>query len=111
MHKLLFDQNLSYKIIKHIDHLFPHSSHVRLLSLDTADDQALWEYAKEHDYTIVTQDEDFDDISALHGYPPKIIRINTGNTTTQTVIDLLVNKAGIVEDFLKSDTTAYLELE
>lgn len=38
MHKLLLDQNLSYKIIKHIEHVFSNSIHVRLLSLDTSDD-------------------------------------------------------------------------
>jgi len=102
MHKLLFDQNLSYKIIKHIERHFPNSSHVRLLGLETADDASLWKYAKENDYTIVTQDTDFDDLSILNGYPPKIIRFNIGNTSTQKIINLLLNKAKIIEVFLSN---------
>lgn len=111
MHKLLFDQNLSYKIIKHIDHLFPNSSHVHLLGLEKADDLTIWQYAKENGFTIVTQDADFNDISILNGYPPKIIRINTGNTATQTVIRLISSKTEIIEDFLNNDAIGFLELE
>lgn len=111
MHKLLLDQNLSYKIIKHIEHLFPKSSHVRLLNLDTADDFTVWQYAKEHGYHIVTQDIDFNDINILKGYPPKIIRINTGNTATQTIIKLLQNKSDIINEFLNNDQIGYLEID
>jgi predicted nuclease of predicted toxin-antitoxin system len=111
MHKLLFDQNLSYKIIKHIEHLFPNSSHVKFLDLDTSDDIAVWEYAKKHDFHIVTQDTDFNDINTLYGFPPKIIRINTGNTTTKTVIELFKKKNEIISEFLNDERTGYLELD
>ncbi|MGI0061909.1 MAG: DUF5615 family PIN-like protein [Nitrosotalea sp.] len=111
MHKLLFDQNLSYKIIKHIEHLFLNTSHVKLLDLDQADDLSIWEYAKENNFTIVTQDTDFDDINTLSGYPPKIIRINTGNTATKTVIELILDKYEIITDFLKNIDIGFLELD
>ncbi|MGI8420275.1 MAG: DUF5615 family PIN-like protein [Candidatus Levyibacteriota bacterium] len=111
MHKLLLDQNLSYKIIKHIDRLFPHSAHVRQLNLDTCDDFIVWQYAKEHSYHIITQDTDFNDINTLHSYPPKIIRINTGNTSTQTIINLLQNKSAIINEFLNNKHIGYLELD
>lgn len=111
MHKLLLDQNLSYKIIKQIEHLFPNSSHVRLLDLDTADDIDVWQYAKEHDYHIVTQDSDFNDISALRGYPPKIIRINTGNTSTPAIIKLLNDKNELINAFLDNENIGYLEID
>ena len=110
MHKLLFDQNLSYKIIRHIEHLFPNSSHVRLLGLDEADDLSIWEYAKKNNFTIVTQDTDFDDINTLNGYPPKIIRINTGNTATKTVIELILGKNETMTDFLNNIDMGFLEL-
>jgi len=111
MHKLLFDQNLSYKILKHVEHIFPNSSHVRLIGLDEADDLSIWDYAKENSYTIVTQDTDFDGINALNGYPPKIIRINAGNTTTQSIIELLLAKKELIEDFLNEDALGFLELD
>jgi predicted nuclease of predicted toxin-antitoxin system len=111
MHKLLFDQNLSYKIVKQIEHLFPNSSHVRLLKLDKADDFDVWQYAKEHGFHIVTQDIDFHDISTLYGYPPKIIRIHTGNTATNTIIELLEKKHDLIHDFLNNEKIGFLELE
>ncbi len=111
MHKLLLDQNLSYKIIKHIKHLFPNSTHVRLLKLDQADDLAVYLYAKEHNFHIVTQDADFNDINTLNGYPPKVIRINTGNNATQTIIELIQNKSEIILDFLDNETIGFLEID
>lgn len=44
--KLLFDQNLSYKLCQRLADLFPGSSQVRLLGLREADDQAVWHYAQ-----------------------------------------------------------------
>lgn len=40
--KLLFDQNLSFKLCGRLADLFPGSSHVRLLELHQADDRAIW---------------------------------------------------------------------
>ena len=111
MHKLLFDQNLSYRIIQQIEHLFPGSTHVRILKLETADDIEIWQYAKDHDFHIVTQDTDFHNINTLYGYPPKIIRINTGNTATSTVIELLQKKNELIHDFLDNEKIGFLELE
>jgi predicted nuclease of predicted toxin-antitoxin system len=46
--KLLFDQNLSFRLCKDVVDLFPESSHVRLLGLSEATDHTLWDYAKRH---------------------------------------------------------------
>jgi predicted nuclease of predicted toxin-antitoxin system len=63
--KLLFDQNLSYKLCDRLADLFPNSNQVRLAGLETADDRAVWEFAKVNGFTIVTQDSDFADMAAL----------------------------------------------
>ena len=44
--KLLFDENLSFKLSRQLNDLFPGSSQVRLLGLERASDRALWDYAK-----------------------------------------------------------------
>lgn len=59
MHKLLLDQNLSYRILTQLEQFFPRSSHVRLLKLDQSDDIAIWQYAKKHNFHIVSKDTDF----------------------------------------------------
>ena len=43
--KLLFDQNLSFKLCQLLADLFPGSNQVRLLGMSEADDRAIWEYA------------------------------------------------------------------
>jgi predicted nuclease of predicted toxin-antitoxin system len=52
--KLLFDQNLSFKLCRQLSDLFPGSSQARILRLDQEKDRALWDFAKANDYTLVS---------------------------------------------------------
>ena len=80
--KLLLDQNLSFKLCQRIADIFPGSSQVRLLGLAEASDGALWDYAKTHDFVLLSQDSDFADMAALLGAPPKVIWLRCGNRPT-----------------------------
>lgn len=71
--KLLFDQNLSFKLCQRLADLFPSASQVQLLGLAGADDRALWHYAQANDFTLVSQDSDFADMATLFGSPPRVI--------------------------------------
>jgi len=71
--RLLFDQNLSLKLCRGLGDLYPESSHVRLLGLDRAGDREIWDFARSHGFTLVTQDSDYANMSALNGSPPKVI--------------------------------------
>ena len=51
--KLLFDQNISRKLVKTLGRSFPGTSHVHTLGLSTASDLEVWEYARTHKYIIV----------------------------------------------------------
>jgi predicted nuclease of predicted toxin-antitoxin system len=44
--KLLFDQNLSFKLCARLVDVFPGSSQVRLEGLDQVDDRAVWDNAQ-----------------------------------------------------------------
>jgi predicted nuclease of predicted toxin-antitoxin system len=91
--KLLFDQNLSFKLCDRLADLFPGSSQVRLLDLDTTNDMLIFRHAREHCFTVVTQDGDFADLVAVLGAPPKIIWIRRGNQPTQAVEQMLRDEA------------------
>jgi predicted nuclease of predicted toxin-antitoxin system len=52
--KLLFDENLSFRLCRQLSDLFPDSNHVRLLGLEHADDRAIWDYAKANKFVLVT---------------------------------------------------------
>jgi predicted nuclease of predicted toxin-antitoxin system len=77
--KLLFDQNLSHRLARTLNDVFPHSLHVRDVSLKAADDSVVWAYAREHDFVIVSKDADFHQRSFVFGAPPKVIWVRLGN--------------------------------
>jgi len=73
--KLLFDQNLSFRLCQSIAQVFPESKHVGLLGLSEADDRVVWDHAKANGFAIVSQDADFAEMAALLGPPPKVILV------------------------------------
>ena len=67
--KLLFDQNLSPKLVNRLADLFPASSHVKSAGLDCASDDGIWEHARLNGFAIVTKDEDYNNLSVVRGNP------------------------------------------
>lgn len=45
--KLLFDHNLSHKLVQRLSDLFPDSTQTRFLAMSTANDLDLWKFAQE----------------------------------------------------------------
>ena len=108
--KLLFDQNLSFRLCRDIADLFPESDHVRLLGLSEVRDQVLWDYAKANGFTIVSQDVDFAEMAALLGSPPKVIWLRAGNQSTAAISTLMRRHADLIVAFGKDDDAACLEI-
>jgi predicted nuclease of predicted toxin-antitoxin system len=107
--KLLFDQNLSFKLAHRLDKRFPGSSQVRLLGLEQAADAAIWEYARKHDFVLVTQDGDYSNLSALRGYPPKVIWLRCGNRRTEYIAAVLDKNHVAIVEFFEDSTVGCLE--
>ncbi len=108
--KLLFDQNISRQLVKELDDLFPASNHVYLLGLHTASDEEVWNYARNNDFTIVTQDSDFNERSLVYDYPPKVIWLRTGNTTTANIKYLLKEHSQEILLFEKDSNLGCLQI-
>ena len=87
--RLLFDQNLSPRLVERLEDIYPRSSHVQLLGLDHAEDKVVWDNAQQEDYCIVTKDADFHERSILFGFPPKVIWICRGNCSTLQIEAIL----------------------
>lgn len=79
--------------------VFPGSAHVHECGLGSADDTTIWEYARQHGFTIVSKDSDFQDRSVLHGHPPKFIWIRADNCSTREIEKLLRNAASAIAQF------------
>lgn len=111
--KLLFDQNISFRIIRQVIERFPSSSQVRQLGLENFSDKRIWEYAKQNSYTIVSFDADFYDLVNLYGCPPKILWLHFGNSTTLNIAHVLNTKIDKITDFIENpdyESVACLQL-
>ncbi|MFZ4791677.1 MAG: DUF5615 family PIN-like protein [Candidatus Competibacteraceae bacterium] len=108
--KLLLDENLSRRIVSPITSHYPGSSQVALLGLERAADAAIWAYARQHDFIIVTKDSDFVDLSTLYGQPPKVILLRTGNQTWQMTAQTLIDRRESLESALIGTNTACVDL-
>jgi predicted nuclease of predicted toxin-antitoxin system len=108
--KLLFDQNLSFKLCRLLSDLFPGSSQVRLLGLAEADDRSIWDYARMHGYALVTQDADFSELGLLLDAPPKVIWMRTGNQPTHVIERTIRNHAAVIAAFEQDETATCLEI-
>jgi predicted nuclease of predicted toxin-antitoxin system len=108
--KLLFDQNLSFRLAKKLEEYFPDSAHVRLLGMDQDDDTLIWEFARNNDFIIVTQDADFESLSQMYGFPPKVIWLRCGNTASSNILRLLLSNYELLLAFGDDDFVACLEL-
>ena len=87
--KLLFDHHLSPSLVDRLADLFPGLEHVWNLNLHSVPDEAVWRYAREHDFTVVSKDADFSEISMELGYPPKLIWLKIRNWSTDQVEALI----------------------
>lgn len=99
--KLLLDQNLSYKLLKSLEPIFPGSNHVKTLGLETADDAAIIRFAKDHGFAVVSRDVDFYEAVQLMQFPPKVVWLDCGNLSTRQVESLLLARR---EDILGLDS-------
>jgi predicted nuclease of predicted toxin-antitoxin system len=106
--KLLFDQNLSRHLLGQLRDVFPGSEHVAGLGLETATDQEIWEFARAHDYVIVSKDSDFRQLAFLFGSPPKVVWLRVGNASTATVLQVILDCVEAIEAFVASEDEAFL---
>jgi predicted nuclease of predicted toxin-antitoxin system len=79
--KLLFDQNLSFKLCQALTDLFPGSSQVRLIGM-----------------------------AALYGHPPKVIWLRCGNQPTHMVEQRLRSHAQDIAAFEQDPKASCLEI-
>jgi predicted nuclease of predicted toxin-antitoxin system len=108
--KLLFDQNLSFKLCQRLTDIFPNSNQVRLIGMEESDDRTIWDYAKVNDFVLVSQDVDFADLATLNGPPPKVIWLRCGNQRTAAIENRLRDRASAIAQFVEDQTAACWEI-
>ncbi|MDZ7607846.1 MAG: DUF5615 family PIN-like protein [Cyclobacteriaceae bacterium] len=108
--KLLFDQNISHKILKLLPEKYKEATSVKSERMLSFTDREIWEFARKNNYVIVTHDSDFNDLNALFGFPPKIIWIRTGNIRPKDLADLILQYEREIAKFISEDAYGCFEI-
>ncbi len=108
--KLLFDENLSPRLVAALADIFPESAHVDRIGLGGECDNEIWSYAKANHYIIVSKDSDFYDKSILFGHPPKIIWIKRGNCPNRQIQLLLRNKTDVIKELNDNPRLSFIQI-
>ncbi len=102
--KLLIDQNLSYRLVRQLQERFPGTEQLRRVGLLNQRDVSIWDFAQRQGFVILTQDEDFLDLSLTRGAPPKVILLRAGNLPSARVTALLNNNHLKIYTLLAEDS-------
>jgi predicted nuclease of predicted toxin-antitoxin system len=102
---------ISRQVISRVVDLFPDSTHINAVGLREAEDFVVWEWAKKHGFTIVSNDIDFHQRAIVFGHPPKIIWLRVGNCETILITNLLRSRYQVIRQFVESETESLLVLE
>lgn len=92
--KLLFDANVSPRLVRAVQDVFPGAMHVFECGDIHDDDGLIWDFAKVRGFMIVTKDGDFQGLSLVRGAPPKVVWLRVGNADTKALERLLRDNAG-----------------
>lgn len=108
--RLLFDQNLSPRLVGLLAAEFPGSEHIRTPGLAAAPDPAIWAYAAANRFTVVSKDADFQQRALLLGHPPKVVWLRVGNGPTAAVVALLRSRRADLLAFAADPVASFLAL-
>ncbi len=108
--KLLFDHNLSPRLVQRLADLFPESTHVYTIGLDQVSDREVWNYAQNYGFMIVTKDSDYNELLTLRGFPPKVIWLRRGNCSTADIEVILRSHTADIQTLARDSTLGILTL-
>lgn len=109
--KLLLDANLSHRLTTKLLSHFEQCYHVDFIGLELpAQDIGIWNFAKQHNLIIVTNDSDFYYLLNQKGFPPKIVLLKTGNQSNNYIESLLVKHSKDIYDLAHSTDYGFLEI-
>jgi len=109
--KLLFDENLSRKLIALLAELYPGSAHVSEFDLLERPDREIWDFALQGDFVIVTNDADFYELAAALGPPPKVVWLRRWSHPTRDAAFVLRRDAVRITEFAADSGLGILLLD
>jgi len=101
--RLLFDQNLSHRLVPRIVDVFAGSAHVRDLGMADATDRTIWDYARFNHWAIISKDGDFHQLSLLYGAPPQVVWLRAANASTAELAQLIRDRSADIQTFMAGE--------
>lgn len=108
--RLLFDENLSHRLVGKLADVYPDSVHVRDIGLRGAKDRRIWNYAAEEGLLLTSKDTDFYQRSLVFGAPPKVVWLRIGNAPTLAIAELLRHRHPVIRSFYHDSEATFLLL-
>ena len=109
--KLLFDENLSRKLVVRLAELYPGSAHVETFGLLARSDRDIWEFARREGFIVVSADADFYELAATLGPPPKVVWLRRWTHPTRDAEFVLRRDAIRVTEFAAEAELGILVLD
>ena len=109
--KLLFDENLSRKLVVRLAELYPDSAHVIEFDLLESPDREIWDLAKAKGFVIVTTDSDFYELATTIGPPPKVVWLRRWTHPTRDAERILRREAIRITEFSADPELGVLVLD
>ena len=109
--KILVDQNISFRVVRILDDLYPGMTHIKDLGLVDAGDNEIYEFAAENGFDILTFDGDFCDMNVTKGFKIKIIHLRLQNQTTKNIVKFLRDKHDDIKNFLSGNENSCLNIQ
>ena len=97
--RLLVDENLSPKIVRLLDGRFPGTVHVASVGLAGSGDEAIWRYARDNGFVVLSKDSDFNQRALLRGGPPKVVWLRVAEMRTNEIAATVLATADELERF------------
>ena len=109
--RLLFDENLSRRLVKRMADLYPGSAHVAEFDLLTKPDWEVWDCARRDGFVIVSTDADFYELATSIGPPPKVIWFRRWAHPTRDAERVLRREAIRIQAFFSEPDLGVLVLD
>lgn len=113
--KLLFDENLSRKLVSQLAELYPSSTYVADFRISTCCsnriDRKVWEFAQREKFIVVSTDADFYELAMVLGPPPKVIWLRRWKHPTRDAERILRREAVRITEFAADPDLGILVLD
>ena len=116
--RFLCDVHILYKLVSFLQNKNCQAYHVNDVLSDKAEDFEIADYADENDCIVITKDEDFKNSFLLLKTPKKLIKLNTGNSSTKQILyifeknwNIILQASEKLSFYIESDVINFYWLE